>query len=51
VAIRFFRLLAAVAAILMTGIIAAVSVLGYILPDRYYVAEGEEFCFPDIDLI
>ena len=46
-AIRFFRLLAAVAAILMTGIIAAVSVLGYILPDRYYVAEGEEFCFPD----
>ncbi len=45
--IRFFRLFAALTAVLMLGLLTAALVLGQILPDRYYVASGEEFSFPD----
>ena len=48
-AVKIFRLFAALMAVLMLGILAAVLVLDTILPDRYYVAQGEEFSFPNGD--
>ena len=48
-AVQIFRLFAALMAVLMLGILAAVLVLDAILPDRYYVAQGEEFSFPNGD--
>ena len=46
-AIKIFRLFAALMAVVMLGMLAAVLVLDAILPDRYYVASGEEFSFPN----
>ena len=44
---QFFRLFAVVTAVGMIGLLTAVAVLDGMLPDRYYVAKGQRFDFPE----
>lgn len=47
---RCFRLFAATSTVLILGLLGAVLTLDAVLPDRYYVVQGEEFTFPDSEI-